>query len=39
MKPLGAKWLMEAVQEIKQRTDLIRNGFHNAGIINAIADL
>ena len=39
MKPLGAKWLMEAVSELESRKELIINGFSNAGILDAVADL
>lgn len=38
MKPLGAKWLIDAVSEIKVRRELIVNGFHNAGISEAVKD-
>ena len=39
MKPLGAKWLIETVEEMKQRKDVIINGFCNAGIMDAVKDL
>lgn len=39
MKPLGAKWLIEAVEEMKQRKDVIINGYRNAGILDAVKDL
>ena len=39
MKPLGAKWLIEAVEDMKQRRDVIVNGFRNAGILDTVRDL
>ena len=39
MKPLGAKWLIEAVEDMKQRRDVIVNSFRNAGILDTVRDL
>ena len=39
MKPLSAKWLIDVVEEIGQRKELITNGFHSAGITDAVKDL
>ena len=39
MKPLSAKWFIDVVEEIGQRKELITNGFHNAGITDAVKDL
>ena len=33
VKPLGAKWLMNLYDYMKQKPDIIRNGFRHAGII------
>ena len=38
LKPLGLKWLESACTYI-QTTDFVRNGFHAAGITEAISDL
>ena len=39
MKPLSAKWLVEVMGEIEKRKDVIVNGFHKAGIVDAVKDL
>ena len=39
MKLLSAKWLIDVVEEIGQRKELITNGFHSAGITDAVKDL
>ena len=39
MKPLSAKWIVEAVAEIGQRKEVIINGFRCAGIVEALKDL
>ena len=39
MKPLGAKWMIEAVEDTKLWQDVIINGFHSAGIMDAVKDL
>ena len=32
LKPLGAKWLVEMHNYIKENSDIIQNGFRGAGI-------
>ena len=32
MKPIGAKWMMEAFDYIQSHPEMIRNGFKNVGI-------
>ena len=32
LKPLGAKWLVEMHNYIKENSDIIKNGFRGAGI-------
>ncbi len=39
MKPLSAKWLVEVMGEIGKWKDVIVNGFHKAGIVDAVKDL
>ena len=39
MKPLSAKWIIEAVADIEQRKEVIINGFHHAGIFDALKDV
>ena len=39
MKPLGAKWLIEDVEDMKPRKDVIINGFRSAGIMDEVKDL
>jgi len=39
MKPIAAKWIIDAVYYIYTEPVLIRNGFRAAGITNAIKKL
>ena len=39
VKPLSAKWIIEAVADIGQRKEVIINGFHHAGIFDALKDV
>jgi len=39
MKPIAAKWIMDAVHYIYAHQVLISNGFHAAGITDAIGEL
>jgi len=39
MKPIAAKWIMDAVHYIYTHPVLIRNGFRAAGITDTISDL
>ena len=39
MKPIAAKWIIDAVYYIYTHPVLIRNGFRAAGITNAIEEL
>ena len=39
MKPIAAKWIIDAVHYIYAHPVLIRNGFRAAGITNAIKEL
>ena len=34
MKPIGAKWMIEASDYIQSHLDMIRNGFKNTGILH-----
>ena len=34
MKPIGAKWVIEASDYIKSHLEMIRNGFKNTGILD-----
>ena len=34
MKPIGAKWMIEASDYIKCHPEMIRNGFKNVGIVD-----
>jgi hypothetical protein len=36
LKPLSAKWLVQMFQHIKNKPDIIRSGFSEAGITNAL---
>ena len=36
MKPLSAKWLVEVMREIGKQKDVMMNGFHKAGIVDAV---
>ena len=33
MKPLGAAWMVNAYEYIKEKPDIIKNGFEAAGIV------
>ena len=39
VKPLGARWLMKAFNQIQSHYELIINGFKEAGITDAIIEL
>jgi len=39
MKPIAAKWIMDAVHYIYTHPVLIHNGFRAAGITDTISDL
>ena len=39
IKPKSASWLMSSVEEIRSRPLLAINGFHHAGITNAVQSL
>ena len=39
VKPLGAKWIIEAFDYIKNEPSIIKNGFKEAGIIKALENL
>ena len=36
VKPLSAHWIMAAFANVKGKPDLVKNGFHEAGIMAAL---
>ena len=38
VKPLGAQWFMNAFAHVKNHCDIIKNGFHEAGITDMLQE-